>query len=293
MTPRCTTCTYSDESMEYHTFQCVSCRTSLHQCGWCREQDVLQYTCPDCGTQAVVPFLKNRIAALPLVDSLSLSLSIRRLLRRQQEETDTSDVLNTAYEFDGYGLYSSIGPWQRKSELRELLEIVQDHDPATILEIGTGRGGTLYTWCRVLDPTRIVSLDLPGGTYGGGYTKSKTKLFSTFTDKSNLSFVRRDSHDTATRDQIQELLDGENIDFLYIDADHTYEGVKRDFELYSPLVADGGLVALHDIDHRLNDDPNSPYGVKKFWKEIKSEYRTKSIYSKPRERAYGNGIVYL
>lgn len=37
------------------------------------------------------------------------------------------------------------------------------------------------------------------------------------------------------------------MDFLFIDGDHAYEGVKADFEMYSPLVRKGGLVALHDI----------------------------------------------
>jgi predicted O-methyltransferase YrrM len=37
------------------------------------------------------------------------------------------------------------------------------------------------------------------------------------------------------------------LDFLFIDGDHTYEGVKQDFEMYTPLVRKGGLVAMHDI----------------------------------------------
>lgn len=35
-------------------------------------------------------------------------------------------------------------------------------------------------------------------------------------------------------------------DLLFIDADHTYEGVKADHERYAPLVASGGIVAFHD-----------------------------------------------
>jgi len=42
-------------------------------------------------------------------------------------------------------------------------------------------------------------------------------------------------------------LNGEPLDFLFIDGDHTYEGVKRDFEMYSPLVRNGGIIAFHDI----------------------------------------------
>jgi hypothetical protein len=34
------------------------------------------------------------------------------------------------------------------------------------------------------------------------------------------------------------------VDFLFIDVDHSYERVRRDFELYSPLAADGRLVAF-------------------------------------------------
>jgi hypothetical protein len=34
---------------------------------------------------------------------------------------------------------------------------------------------------------------------------------------------------------------------LFIDGDHTYEGVRRDFEMYSPLVRKGGIIAFHDI----------------------------------------------
>lgn len=41
-----------------------------------------------------------------------------------------------------------------------------------------------------------------------------------------------------------------NLDFVYIDADHTYEHVKRDLEHYYPKVKKGGLVAGHDINNK-------------------------------------------
>ncbi len=36
------------------------------------------------------------------------------------------------------------------------------------------------------------------------------------------------------------------IRFLWIDGDHTYEGVKEDFDGFAPFLAAGGVVALHD-----------------------------------------------
>ena len=38
------------------------------------------------------------------------------------------------------------------------------------------------------------------------------------------------------------------IDVLFIDGDHSYEGVKLDFELYSKLLNDTGVIFIHDTD---------------------------------------------
>jgi len=37
------------------------------------------------------------------------------------------------------------------------------------------------------------------------------------------------------------------IDLLFIDANHEYEAVHRDFEQWKPFVRAGGVVALHDV----------------------------------------------
>lgn len=39
---------------------------------------------------------------------------------------------------------------------------------------------------------------------------------------------------------------GEPVDFIFIDGDHSYEGLRGDWEAWSPLVAAQGIVALHD-----------------------------------------------
>ena len=38
------------------------------------------------------------------------------------------------------------------------------------------------------------------------------------------------------------------IDLLHIDADHTFEGVKKDFELYSNIMNKDGIITIHDTD---------------------------------------------
>ena len=43
------------------------------------------------------------------------------------------------------------------------------------------------------------------------------------------------------------------IDLLFIDGDHSYEGVKLDFELYSKLLSPKGVIILHDTDQNYVD----------------------------------------
>jgi predicted O-methyltransferase YrrM len=37
---------------------------------------------------------------------------------------------------------------------------------------------------------------------------------------------------------------------LWIDGDHSYKGVKLDFDCFSPHLADGAIIAFHDVLHR-------------------------------------------
>ncbi len=43
------------------------------------------------------------------------------------------------------------------------------------------------------------------------------------------------------------------IDYLHIDAGHSYENVKEDFELYSQLVSPNGIISIHDTDPNYAD----------------------------------------
>jgi predicted O-methyltransferase YrrM len=97
-----------------------------------------------------------------------------------------------------------------------------------------------------------------------------------------------------TRQRIEHLLQGAKLDFFFIDGDHTYEGVKADFEMYSPLVRSGGLIAFHDINV-LNgvgaggSIPESPLGVNRFWNEIKIQFEHFEFVENP--RSFGIGVL--
>ena len=78
------------------------------------------------------------------------------------------------------------------------------------------------------------------------------------------------------------------MDVLFIDGDHSYEGVKKDFELYSLLVKKGGIIAFHDIV------PGTPEreGVVQFWDQIKPGYQHTEIVKDWRSGGWGIGIIH-
>lgn len=76
------------------------------------------------------------------------------------------------------------------------------------------------------------------------------------------------------------------IDYLHIDADHTYEGCKLDFELYSTIMNENGIISIHDTDKRYWDtfetydgEPHDTcYGPSDFIKEIPIEWQIFDLF---------------
>jgi predicted O-methyltransferase YrrM len=61
------------------------------------------------------------------------------------------------------------------------------------------------------------------------------------------------------------------IDFIFIDGDHSYEGLKKDWELYSPRVVLNGIIALHDTTVPDFDPARSALGSIAFYEGIISK----------------------
>lgn len=182
-------------------------------------------------------------------------------------------------------------PMQNEHEITQLIEKLLKIRPRTILEIGTARGGTLFLFCRSAAPdAQIVSLDLPYGRNGGGFPEWKVPIYQEFAEPGQrLTLIRADSHMTQSREQVERAVAGGKFDLIMIDADHSYKGAKRDFELYSPLVSERGIVVLHDI---LPNRFDPEIDVHRLWEEISVSYKCEEIVADYHQGNLGIGVVF-
>jgi len=162
---------------------------------------------------------------------------------------------------------------QDKAEFWELVQRVQSIKSLTnILEIGVESGGTSYFWNRLCG-----SAETPGKVIGIDLNPNVLVTFPTFF--ADTRFIKVDSHTQEAYDLVRvEFPD--QIDFLYIDGDHDYAGVRQDYEVFSPLVRSGGIIGFHDIGGT---------GARDLWNEISPRYvRTEKFHIN-----IGTGVLYV
>jgi hypothetical protein len=218
----------------------------------------------------------------------------RQIIQAMIRELPTVEMMLTIpAHFRGQGYYRTLELKQNMIELLGLVNVLRGHKLECVCEIGTFRGGTLFIWCRLAAPdAKIFSIDLPGGAYGGGYTERSVPFFESFCKPGQtLCCLRGDSHQAKLREEFARALNGRQLDFLFIDGDHTYAGVRQDFDDYSPFVRTGGLVAFHDVAPR-PDEPTIQ--VDRFWNELKAAHpHAEFIETSPERRQIGLGLIYL
>lgn len=121
----------------------------------------------------------------------------------------------------------------------------------TIVEIGVHFGDTAI---NLIDAAKVTGGKYVGYDYWDGigiYNKqtSKEEVEHRILDNgfdSNIFKLRK--VDTMSEDFFDILKEdtGGIIDFAFIDGDHSYKGVKSDFEKVYPLLSEEGVIVFHD-----------------------------------------------
>lgn len=237
-----------------------------------------------------------------IINSISYKLSPRvthlwqSYLKLQREAAILRSNLDRAHELgekiDQIFSSKDFSPLQKRSELESFMRSVASLRSGAICEIGGANGGTLAAFCEVASPdATLISIDI---AYTAARRAAHKKLAR---DKQQVCCFAANSHDAATLERVRHVLGDRQLDVLLIDGDHSYEGVKLDFEMYSPLVRTGGLVAFHDIapDSFMRTGIRSDAyvgGVPIFWREVAARQTDKwEIVEEKYQDGYGIGLI--
>jgi len=112
---------------------------------------------------------------------------------------------------------------------------------ATYVEIGAYCGASASLMSSHSKLTNIISIDL-GSPISPEIPKRNVAKFKQ--DNNQYTYIQGSSYSKEVIAKIKEI--APVIDILFIDGDHSYQGVKADFEAYRELVAEGGYVIFDD-----------------------------------------------
>lgn len=146
-------------------------------------------------------------------------------------------------------LWSLIEPvpgWLTENEAKTLYELARTSaSPFVAVELGSYKGRSTMALAGGLSArttdggAKLLAVDL--------WMENGRSILQEHVDAlamQGLSWeLERRCTDTA---RAAELMVGECVGLLFIDADHSYEAVRRDFESWSCHVRPGGYVAFHD-----------------------------------------------
>jgi cephalosporin hydroxylase len=136
----------------------------------------------------------------------------------------------------------------------------------------------------------VFSIDL-GNPINPDVVKQNVNKLNKHTN--NYNYIQGSSHDLETLNTLIKYID--EIDVLFIDGDHFYDGVILDFEMYSKLVKNGGYIIFDDY----NDYQYSPQvkpAVDNIVSNLKNSYNIigtvkNTLGARPSELIDGNCFI--
>jgi cephalosporin hydroxylase len=170
--------------------------------------------------------------------------------------------------------YPPVPHLQNEWEMKKIVELYQLRNPRKVLEIGSFYGATLWLWMNYSDNLeRVVSVDwsIPPSDIRYNEMIEAKRKWPTWKNADKLIPIEGSSHSEEVVEKVKSLFPKRDVDFLMIDADHSYWAVKQDYTNYYSLVKPGGWVVFHDS-----------FGipsVKKFVDEIRGQHKFLEIYA--------------
>ena len=156
---------------------------------------------------------------------------------------------------------------QMYDEILHLSYFLGGFQPTNILEIGC-KGGTFGLFSRLCTGVKI-------GVDIAEIHRKHVHMSTMGVD--DVHFLCADSQTEETLNMVRNIC-GE-FDFIFIDGDHTYQGVNNDFHLYKQLLSDRGVMVFHDIDplHQFKGEERAGGNAWLWWKELEEGVKSEFI----------------
>lgn len=160
---------------------------------------------------------------------------------------------------------------QVPNEYARLLIYLKEYNAKSYLELGIGQGGS-FLLNTLFQPTTKICHAVDNCDYQVHHAQfsdqttlinSRIKYLQDKNIEKDIKFINNFT-DKFFKENTQ------NYDVIFIDADHSYDGVKKDFLNAIKILNKSGILIFHDIN-------NTHTGVKKLWDELESDKKIKEI----------------
>jgi methyltransferase family protein len=119
------------------------------------------------------------------------------------------------------------------------------HDKYSLVEIGVWHGVTTKIMRSQMSEDGVLfAIDpFPRGRLGVSFQQSIAHHEVGKIRRGTIKWIRAVGPEAVRRASEEGM---SSVDFIFIDGDHSFEGLRQDWELWAPLVNRDGIVALHD-----------------------------------------------
>jgi predicted O-methyltransferase YrrM len=174
--------------------------------------------------------------------------------------------------------------------------------PRVIVEVGVDYGYSLMKWAEWFPNAEITGID--SYVYGDAeksepccrelirqWKQDQDRAFNSQMDnlletQGSVELWKMDSFEAWRKWTETSPFRHKKIDILHIDADHSYEGVKKDYELWGPLGNEGGCILFHNVGGSFIDS------VGKYFREVTTGMERGTQFDFNSMDHNGIGVIY-
>lgn len=168
---------------------------------------------------------------------MTADLAMEEVLKWVEFNKKSNDVIEVNHSPSDFTLLA-----QGRQEIKEFAQVIEKMDKRSIaLETGIFYGGTFYLWKLFFD--HVIGIDI--NPRSCEFVARRLKEYGC--DPQTHNFICGDAFEVSTENKVKEILNGREIDMLFIDGAHACRAVLNEFFCYGSYVRKGGIIAIHDV----------------------------------------------